>query len=98
MKGYLRKEVFMPVLSTITFGFGGYIFYDRPDSFIKFGLFSGFNVLLYGFTNMIIPTVSDLTLNVRFFIFPKPPNTLLITNHFLPQKINSKLHQRQFFD
>jgi hypothetical protein len=98
MKGYLRKEVFMPVLSTITFGFGGYIFYDRPDSFIKFGLFSGFNVLLYGFTNMIIPTVSDLTLNVRFFHFSKTTEYSIDKKPLFPKKNKLQPPPETIFD
>lgn len=51
----------MPILSVITFSFGGAVFYENPDRFIKFGFFCGFNGVLYKFIDWIIPTVKELT-------------------------------------
>lgn len=60
-----KKEFFMPILSVITFSFGGAVFYDNPDRFIKFGFFCGFNGVLYKFIDWIIPTVKELTLKAN---------------------------------
>ena len=56
----------MPMLSTSIFGFGVYIWYEKNEYFVQFGLFCGFNILLYAFVLSIIPTIKDLTLKVFY--------------------------------